>query len=165
MKTHSPLKYYREQQERLNESIPKINKLYNKIDKFIDDDKIFKNICRWSDVTLTHNTSRVDFCFTSKEEYQAIKNALNLNKMEKKTDERSYTMVHDNWYTTGITIRFFWNLPDTCEVITEYDYEETYMNPEDIKIEDDKVLRRTGKTIDIKCGDKSMLEAVFGEVN
>ena len=162
MKTHTPLKYYREQQERLNESIPKINNLYSKIDKFIDDDNVFNNICRWSDITITHNIVKVDFSFTSKEDYQAIKNALNINRMSKHTDERSYSM---ETVKNGINIRFWWNLPDTCEVITEYDYEETYMNPEDIKIEDDKVLRRTGKTIDIKCGDKSMLEAVFGEVN
>ena len=162
MKTHTPLKYYREQQELLNDVIPKINKLYNKIDKFIDDDNVFKNICRWSDITITHNAVRIDFSFTSKEEYTAIKNALNINRMTKKTDEKSYSMTTE---INGITVRFWWNLPDTCEVITEYDYEETYMNPEDIKIEDDKVLRRTGKTIDIKCGDKSMLEAVFNEVN
>ena len=164
MKTHSPLKYYREQQELLNDVIPQINKLYNKVDKFINDDKIFKNICRWSDVTLTHKTSRVDFCFTSKEEHTAIKNALNLNKMTKKTSEQAYTMTAE---INGITIRFFWNLPDTCEVIKEYDYEETHIAPEDLKIDhiDKRVLRRVGRTISIKCGDKSMLESVFSEVN
>ena len=164
MKTHTPLKYYREQQERLNNVIPKINKLFSKIDKFIDDDDMFRGICKWSDVTITHNMTKIDFCFINKEEYQAIKNALNLSKMEKKTDERSYTMSAD---VNGITIRFFWNLPDTCEIIKEYDYEETYIKPEDLKIDhiDKKVLRRVGKTVSVKCGDKSMLEAVFGEGN
>ena len=162
MKTHSPLKYYREQQELLNDVIPKINKLYNKVDKFINDDKIFKNICRWSDVTLTHKTSRVDFCFTSKEEHTAIKNALNLNKMTKKTSEHAYTMTTE---INGITIRFFWNLPDTCEVIKEYEYEDTHWKPDEIKIDGDSVRRRIGKTVSVKCGDKSMLEAVFSEVN
>ena len=73
MKTHTPLKYYREQQELLNDVIPKINKLYNKIDKFIDDDNVFKNICRWSDITITHNIVKVDFSFTSKKNIRQLK--------------------------------------------------------------------------------------------
>ena len=162
MKTHKPLKYYREQQERLNEFIPKINKLYNKIDKFIDDDDMFKDICRWCDVTVSHTITKIDFCFINKEEYIAIKNALNLNKMKKKTDERSYTMSTE---LNGITIRFYWSLPDTCEIIKEYDYQDTYIKPEDLKIEGDSVKRRIGKTVSVKCGDKSMLEAVFSEAN
>ena len=161
MKTHTPLKYYREQQERLNDVIPKINKLFGKIDRFIDDDDMFKEICRWSDVIISHTITKIDFCFTSKEGYKAIRNALNLNLMKKETDERSYTMSTE---LNGITIRFYWNLPDTCEVIKEYDYEEMHFKPDDIKFEGDKVLRRTGKTVSIKCGDKSMLEAVFSEV-
>ena len=107
MKTHTPLKYYREQQERLNNMIPKINKLYSKIDKFIDDDTMFRDICRWSDVYISQNKTKIDFCFTSKQEYNAIKNALNLNKMKKNTDERSYTMSAE---LNDITIRFYWNL-------------------------------------------------------
>ena len=164
MKTHTPLKYYREQQERLNDVIPKINKLFGKIDRFIDDDIMFKSICRWSDVTISHSTTKIDFCFTSKEEYKAIRNALNLNLMKKETDERSYTMSTE---LNGITIRFYWNLPDTCEIIKEYDYQDTYIKPEDLKIDhiDKKVLKRVGKTVSVKCGDKSMLEAVFSEVN
>ena len=162
MKTHTPLKYYREQQERLNNVIPKINKLFGKIDRFIDDDIMFKSICRWSDVTISHSTTKIDFCFTSKEEYKAIRNALNLNLMKKETDERSYTMSTE---LNGITIRFYWNLPDTCEIIKEYDYQDTYIKPEDLKIEGDSVKRRIGKTVSVKCGDKSMLEAVFSEVN
>lgn len=160
MKTHTPLKYYREQQERLNDVIPKINKLFGKIDRFIDDDNMFKEICRWSDVTISHSIIKIDFCFISKEEYTAIKNALNLNKMTKKTDESSYTMSTE---LNGITIRFYWNLPGTCEVIKEYDYEEMHINAEDIKIEGNSVKRRVSKTVSVKCGDKSMLEAVFGE--
>ena len=58
MKTHTPLKYYREQQERLNNMIPKINKLYSKIDKFIDDDTMFRDICRWSDVYISQNKTK-----------------------------------------------------------------------------------------------------------
>ena len=162
MKTHTPLKYYREQQERLNDVIPKINKLFGKIDRFIDDDDMFKEICRWSDVIISHTITKIDFCFTSKEGYKAIRNALNLNLMKKETDERSYTMSTE---LNGITIRFYWNLPDTCEIIKEYDYQDTYIKPEDLKIEGDSVKRRVGKTVSVKCGDKSMLEAVFGEVN
>ena len=162
MKTHTPLKYYREQQERLNDVIPKINKLFSKIDKFIDDDTMFRDICRWCDVTVSHTITKIDFCFIKKEEYTAIKNALNLNKMKKNTDERSYTMSTE---LNGITIRFYWNLPDTCEIIKEYDYQDTYIKPEDLKIEGDSVKRRVCKTVSVKCGDKSMLEAVFGEVN
>ena len=164
MKTHTPLKYYREQQERLNNIIPKINKLYSKIDKFIDDELMFRSICRWSDVTINHNKTKIDFCFTSKEEYTAIKNALNLNKMKKNTDERSYTMSTE---LDGITIRFYWNLPDSCELITEYEYQDTYIKPEDLKVDhvDKKVLKRVNKTVSVKCGDKSMLEAVFSEAN
>ena len=164
MKTHTPLKYYREQQERLNNMIPKINKLYSKIDKFIDDDTMFRDICRWSDVYISQNKTKIDFCFTSKEEYNAIKNALNLNKMKKNIDERSYTMSAE---LNDITIRFYWNLPDSCEIVTEYEYQDTYINPEDLKVDhvDKKVLKRVGKTVSVKCGDKSMLEAVFGEVN
>ena len=82
--------------------------------------------------------------------------------MKKNTDERSYTMSTE---LNGITIRFYWNLPDTCEIIKEYDYQDTYIKPEDLKIEGDSVKRRVGKTVSVKCGDKSMLEAVFGEVN
>ena len=144
--------------------IPKINKLYSKIDKFIDDDTMFRDICRWSDVYISQNKTKIDFCFTSKEEYNAIKNALNLNKMKKNTDERSYTMSAE---LNDITIRFYWNLPDSCEIVTEYEYQDTYINPEDLKVDhvDKKVLKRVGKTVSVKCGDKSMLEAVFGEVN
>ena len=144
--------------------IPKINKLYSKIDKFIDDDTMFRDICRWSDVYISQNKTKIDFCFTSKEEYNAIKNALNLNKMKKNTDERSYTMSAE---LNDITIRFYWNLPDSCELVTEYEYQDTYIKPEDLKVDhvDKKVLKRVGKTVSVKCGDKSMLEAVFGEVN
>ena len=65
------------------------------------------------------------------------------------------------------TIRFYWNLPDSCELVTEYEYQDTYIKPEDLKVDhvDKKVLKRVGKTVSVKCGDKSMLEAVFGEVN
>ena len=82
--------------------------------------------------------------------------------MKKETDERSYTMSTE---LNGITIRFYWNLPDTCEIIKEYDYQDTYIKPEDLKIDhiDKKVLKRVGKTVSVKCGDKSMLEAVFSE--
>ena len=138
--------------------------MYSKIDKFIDDDTMFRDICRWSDVYISQNKTKIDFCFTSKQEYNAIKNALNLNKMKKNTDERSYTMSAE---LNDITIRFYWNLPDSCELVTEYEYQDTYIKPEDLKVDhvDKKVLKRVGKTVSVKCGDKSMLEAVFGEVN
>ena len=161
MKTHSPLKYYREQQELLNEYIPKVNRIYKRISKFTDDD-MFNDICRWSDVTLTKTTIKIDFCFTSKEEYTAIKNALKIHYLKKHTDERSYSMT---CIRTGIIIRFWWNLPDTCEVIKEYEYEDTHWKPDEIKIDGDSVRRRVGKTVSVKCGDKSMLEAVFGEAD
>ena len=159
MKSYKPLRYYRKQQELLNEYIPKVNRIFNRISKFTDD-KMFNNICRWSDVTLTSTTIRIDFCFTSKEEYIAIKDALKIHYLKKHTDESSYSMT---CIRTGITIRFFWGLPDTCEVIKEYEYEETHIKPEDLKIDhiDKRVLRRVGKTISVKCGDKSMLESVF----
>ena len=162
MKTHTPLKYYREQQELLNKSIPKMNNMYYEIQEFIDDDDMFKNICRWSETTINKMTCKIQFCFTSKEEYTAIKNALNLDKLSKHTDERGYSMTAEKY---GIIIEFWWNLPGTCEVIKEYDYEETYINAEDLKIEGNSVKRRVGKTVSVKCGDKSMLEAVFSEVN
>ena len=161
MKTHTTLKYYREQHELLNNIIPKMNHIFYDLQEFLQDDDMFDNICRWSETTITSKTKKIQFCFISKEEFTAIKNALNLNKMSKHTDERSYTMTTKK---DGIDIEFYWSLPDTCEVITEYEYKDTYFNADDIKVEGDKVLQRTEKTVSIKCGDKSMLEAVFSEV-
>ena len=160
MKTHKCLNYYRKHQELLNESIPKLNRILRQIEKFIDDPETFERMSDFIDADINRNKLKLSFAHLYTAEFNAVKNALNLNDLHENTDEFGHDETGEY---LGVIITFHWGLPKNCDITTEYEYEETYMKPDDLKIEKDKVLRRRAKIVSINSNGESVLDDILKE--
>ena len=161
---NNPLEFYEANFNMLRKGIPAVQSVLKMMEMKLDKE-MFKSINRWIDVRILEQELKIEFRYCSKKQFKAIKEFFGIQSWNKKTNDMGHYLY--SHYTTKdyniMTISFYWPLPDTCEIIKETAWEETFSTPDDIKIQDGKVMRKVEKIKEVKCGQQSMLEIVMLE--
>ena len=157
-KIHDSLSYYNKTRYMYNEWLPKMNGLILELKAYIGEEKDWERISFSLICTIMDDTKRIRFWNLSKYHMELVKACYKINKLEKTVNQygvKFSTVIDD------ITIRFDFNLPNTCKVVTEYEYEE--VDSDSYILRSGKLLKKTEQTVKVECGNESTLDAIFRE--
>ena len=157
-KIHDSLSYYNKTRYMYNEWLPAMNGLILQLKGYIGEEKDWERISFSLICTIMDDTKRIRFWNLSKYHMELVKACYKINKLEKTVNQygvKFSTVIDD------ITIRFDFNLPNTCKVVTEYEYEE--VDSDSYILRSGKLLKKTEQTVKVECGNESTLDAIFRE--
>ena len=162
-KIHTSLSYYNKTRYMYNEWLPKMNGLILELKEYVSNNTAFPSK-DWEKIdhsiicTIMSDTKRIRFWDLSKDHMELIKECYRIKKLEKTVNEYG---VKFSAVVDGVTIRFDFNLPGTCKVVTEYKYEE--VDSDSYTLESGKLLKKSERHVKVECGNESMMDAIFSE--
>ena len=162
-KIHTSLSYYNKTRYMYNEWLPKMNGLISELKDYlslncINGEKEWEEINRSLICTIMADTKRIRFWDISRYHMDLAKSCYKINKLEKTVNQYG---VKFSTVIDGVTIRFDFNLPGTCKVVTEYEYEE--VDSDSYTLESGKLLKKSERHVKVECGNESMIDAIFSE--
>lgn len=168
-KINKVLKSYNNERIMLNKTVPYVNSLLDKVEQAFGTE-VYEDTIYYNTYVYIHKTiKKIEFFNLSKDEMDTIKKALKIDKLEKDINEHGVKLhttikyIHES-NPVEIKIVFEFKLPETCEIIKEYEYK--LVDADKYKKTEEGLLKRTEKVVGVKCGNESIIDSLFGsEVN
>ena len=157
-KIHNSLSYYNKTRYMYNEWLPKMNGLISELKCYIGEEKDWEEINRSLICTIMDDIKRIRFWNISKYHMELVKACYKIKKLAKKVNQYGVKL---SAVVDGVTISFDFNLPNTCKIVTEYEYEE--VDSDSYILKSGKLLKKTEQTVKVECGNESTLDAIFSE--
>ena len=157
-KIHTSLSYYNKTRYMYNEWLPKMNGLISELKSYVGEGKDWEKISFSLICTIMDDTKRIRFWNLSKYHMKLVKTCYKINKLEKTVNQYGVKFLA---VVDGVTISFDFNLPGTCKVVTEYEYEE--VDSDSYTLESGKLLKKSERHVKVECGNESMIDAIFSE--
>ena len=158
-KIHNSLSYYNKTRYMYNEWLPKMNGLISELKGYLGEETDeWEDIDRSLICTIMDDTKRIRFWNISKYHMELVKACYKIKKLAKKVNQYGVKL---SAVVDGVTISFDFNLPNTCKIVTEYEYEE--VDSDSYILKSGKLLKKTEQTVKVECGNESTLDAIFRE--
>ena len=157
MKVHELLEYEDKQRKRLVTYVPVLNRMaYDLQDnlgkKAVKEMRYMLSFSTYDPALSVYNPSR--------EQMEIIKKVFKADSMKKSITE--FGVTFETVLGNGVTLRFKFGLPDTCEVTKEVRWESVPRSKYKVQ-NDGEIYEKTEVVTGVNCGEESMMKAVFGE--
>ena len=158
MKVHSRLNYEAKMRDEYNKYVPILNKRIYKLKKYIGDNEDWKQIEMYMSVSM--HPPQLSFNRLTRYRMELVQSALRITKLDKNTSE--YGVQFSAEMNDGTVTIFSYDLPDSCEIVKEVKWNPA--NRDEYKVDaDGNVSIKREVVVGVNCGNKSMVDAIFGE--
>ena len=159
MKRHSFLDYEYSISNRLNKSLPILNRITYNLQKAFGK-KEFEGMQWKISYLATFSKPSIKFTNLDKKEVDIVKRTLKLNSLTKSINE--YEVAFSCKLDNGIEVRFSFGLPSSCKVEKEVKWEDT-RDADSYRWSNGKIQKKSEVVTKINCGEMSMMKAIFDD--
>ena len=158
MKVHSRLNYEARMRDEYNKYVPILNKRIYNLKKYIGNCEDWKQIELYMSVSM--HPPQLSFDRLTRYRMELVQSALRITKLDKSTSE--YGVKFTAEMNDGTVTIFSYDLPNSCEIVKEVKWNPA--NRSEYKVDaDGNVSIKREVVVGVNCGDKSMVDAIFGE--